>query len=243
MTHRIDTVDVQGSPMEIFVFEPQGAGPHPGIVLCQHIPVGHTGIENDTFTLKAAERYAENGYMVAAPFIFHWWPKEAEMQLKRDEFSDNRTVPDLDAAFGYLACLDNVDASRIGVVGHCWGGRVAWLGAGSNPDYKACAVFYGGRIKLALGAGTPPAIGLAPNIKCPVIGFFGNEDQNPSPEDVDDYEAALAAAGVEHVFHRYDGAGHAFQSFNNEERYHHEASEDAWDKVLAFFGEKLKFEM
>ncbi len=239
MTHRIDTVDVQGSPMEVFVFEPPGAGPHPGIVLCQHIPVGHTGIENDTFTLKAAERYAENGYVVAAPFIFHWWPKEAEMQLKRDEFRDDRTIPDLDAAFAYLAALENVDSGRIGVVGFCWGGRVSWLGAGSNPDYKACAVFYGGRIKLTMGEGTPPAIDLAPNIKCPVIGFFGNEDQNPSPEDVDDYEAALAAAGVEHVFHRYDGAGHAFQSFDNEERYRHEASEDAWDKVLAFFGEKL----
>jgi dienelactone hydrolase len=44
---------------------------------------------------------------------------------------------------------------------------------------------------------------------------------------------------VEHVFHRYDGAGHAFQSFNNPERYREEASEDAWNKALAFFAEKL----
>ncbi|HIC00136.1 TPA: dienelactone hydrolase family protein, partial [Candidatus Poribacteria bacterium] len=36
------------------------------------------------------------------------------------------------------------------------------------------------------------------------------------------------------------GAGHAFQSFNSEERYCHSASEDAWEKVLAFFEEKLK---
>ena len=57
---------------------------------------------------------------------------------------------------------------------------------------------------------------------------------------MDDYDAALTKAGVEHVFHRYDGAGHAFQSFNNPERYRHEASEDAWGKVLAFFEEKLK---
>ena len=237
--HRIETVTVNDSPMEIFLFEPEGPGPHPGLVLAQHIPVGHTGIENDTFTLKTAERFAQNGFVVAAPFIFHWWPKEAEMQLKRDEFRDDWTALDLNAAYGYLAQMETVDADRIGIAGHCWGGRVAWLGAGHLPGLKACAVFYGGRIKLTMGPDTPPAIDLAGNIKCPVIGFFGNEDQNPSPEDVNDYEAALAAAGVDHIFHRYDGAGHAFQSFNSEERYREEASEDAWEKVLAFMGEKL----
>jgi carboxymethylenebutenolidase len=132
-----------------------------------------------------------------------------------------------------------VDRARIGIIGHCWGGRVAWLGACHNPDYQACAIFYGGRIKLAMGPGTPPAIELAGNIACPVAGYFGNEDQNPSPEDVDAYDAALTAAGVSHVFHRYDEAGHAFQSFNNEERYRPEASEDAWTKVLAFLAESL----
>ena len=81
--HRIETVTVQDSPMEIFMFEPEGPGPHPGIVLAQHIPVGHTGVENDVVTLKTAERYAENGYVVAAPFIFHWWPKSAAMEVIR----------------------------------------------------------------------------------------------------------------------------------------------------------------
>ena len=240
MTQRIETIDVQGSPMEVFIFEPEGPGPHPGIVQCQHIPVGHTGIENDEFTLRTAERFAENGYVVVAPFIFHWWPKEAEMQLKRDEFRDDWTTLDLLAAYDLLAGLDNVNSDKIGIVGHCWGGRVCWLGAGTNPNYKACAVFYGGRIKVVMGEGTPPAIDLAPNIACPVIGLFGNDDENPSPADVDDYAAALEKAGVEHVFHRYDGANHAFQSFNSEERFHPEASEDAWGKVLAFFGDKLK---
>ena len=237
--HRIETVTVQDSPMEVFLFEPEGEGPHPGIVLAQHIPVGHTGIENDTFTLKAAERLAENGFAVAAPFIFHWWPKEAEMGLKRDEFRDDWTVLDLQASYDLLAAQANVDSNRIGSGGHCWGGRVSWLGACHNPEYKACAVFYGGRIKLPLGPGTPPAIDLAGNINCPVIGLFGNEDENPSPADVDDLAAALSAAGVPHTFHRYDGAGHAFQNFPSEEKYRHEASEDAWDKVLAFLNKTL----
>ena len=239
MTHRIETTEVNGSPMEVFLFEPEGPGPHPGLVLCQHIPVGHTGVENDEFTLKTAERFAENGYVVAAPFIFHWWPKSDEMGVKRDAFRDDWTTLDLNAAFKLLAAKDNVDANRIGIAGHCWGGRVAWLGACTNPNYKAAAIFYGGRIKLAMGEGTPPAIDLAANIPCPVMGFWGNDDTNPPPEDVDLLEAALQKAGKEVVFHRYDGAGHAFQSFNNEEKYHPEASEDAWNKVLAFLEEKL----
>ena len=87
-----------------------------------------------------------------------------------------------------------------------------------------------------MGENNPPAIDLAPNIKCPVIGFFGNEDQNPSPEDVNDYSRALTDGGVEHEFIRYDYAGHAFQSFNIEEKY----SEDAWTKVLDFFRKKFE---
>ena len=44
---------------------PKGPGPHPGIVLAQHIPVGHTGIENDEFTIVTAQRLCAAGYAVA----------------------------------------------------------------------------------------------------------------------------------------------------------------------------------
>ena len=54
--HTIQTVTVHDSDMEIFLFLPQGEGPHPGLILAQHIPIGHTGLENDEFTLKTAER-------------------------------------------------------------------------------------------------------------------------------------------------------------------------------------------
>lgn len=239
MAQRIDTITVNDSPMEVFMYTPDGDGPHPGIVLCQHIPVGHTGIENDTFTLRAAERYTEAGFAVAVPFIFHWWPKEEEMQVKRDEFRDDWTTLDLQATYDHIAALDNVDADRMAIIGHCWGGRVAWLGAGHNPNYKECAIFYGGRIKASMGRGTPPAIDLAKNFKCNVIGFFGNDDENPSPADVDGMSKALTDAGVEHVFHQYDGAGHAFQNFPSPEKYREEQSEDAWEKVIAYMQDKL----
>jgi carboxymethylenebutenolidase len=239
MAHRIESVDVKGSPMEVFVFEPRGKGPHPGMIVCQHIPIGHTGIENDRFTLSVCERYAENGYAVAAPFIFHWWPKSADIELKRKEFRDDWTIADLLAAYNLLAGAKSVNPRKVGIVGHCWGGRVSWVGAMSNPKLAACAIFYGGRVRLALGEGNPPAIERAGEIRCPVIGFFGSLDKGPSPEDVDVYDAALTKAGVEHTFHRYEGANHAFQDQFGD-RYHAEASEDAWKKALAFFAAKLK---
>ncbi len=178
--------------------------------------------------------------MCAIPFLFYRWPVDTPVETKRDEFRDDWTVTDLDATFGLLAGLDNVDVNRIGIVGHCWGGRVSWLGACHEPRYKACAVFYGGRVKLALADGGPAPISLAANIRCPVLGMFGNDDTGPSPEDVDDYAAALESAGVEHEFHRYDGAGHGFQDFHNPERYRETQSEDAWDKAIEFFGRHLR---
>ncbi len=240
MAYRIETVQVNGSAMEVFVFEPQGPGPHPGMILCCHFPLANTGLENDQFTLKTGERYAANGYTVVAPFVFHWWPKASDPDVKRKEFRDDWTIADLNATFDLIAGMKRVDANRIGIVGHCFGGRISWVGAMSNPRLAACAIFYGGRVRVAMGEGNPPAIDRARDIKCPVIGFFGDLDTTPSPEDVDAYDAALTTAGVEHVFHRYAGTQHAFQDEFSTERYHPQNAEDAWGKALAFFDAKLK---
>ena len=237
--YRVETVEVLGSAMPVLVFEPEGAGSYPGLIVAQHLPIAHTGLENDPFQVNVGERYAAAGYACAIPYLFHWWPSDADVEIKRAEFRDDWTVADLAAAFGLLSANPRVDAARIGILGHCWGGRVAWLGACHEPRYKACAVFYGGRIKLQFADGAPAPITLAGNIRCPVLGIFGNEDQGPSPQDVNDYEAALESNGVTHCFHRYDGAGHGFQDFNNTERYRKAQSEDAWQKALAFFGEHL----
>lgn len=236
----IATVDVQGSPMEVFLFTPEGDGPKPGIVLAQHIPVGHTGLENDEFTLTSARRFAQHGYVVAVPFIFHWWPKSESMDMKKAASRDDWMVLDMQAAFDVLLAQQSVDPNNIAMVGHCWGGRVAWLAACHIKEFKALAIFYGGNVKKGLGEGSVAPIELVGNISCPVIGFFGNDDTNPSPRDVDEYSAALSKAGIAHEFHQYDGAGHAFQNFPAPERYHEGASEDAWSKVISFLDERLK---
>jgi carboxymethylenebutenolidase len=72
-----------------------------------------------------------------------------------------------------------------------------------------------------------------------VLGIFGNEDQNPTPEDVDDLDEALTGASVPHEFHRYDGAGHGFQDFTNPDRYREAQTEDSWEKIERFLGRTL----
>lgn len=239
--HRQTTsLTVLDSDMETYLYTPERRGRLPGLILAQHIPVGHTGLENDAFTLRTAERFAAAGYKVAVPFLFHWWSKGAPLERKRAEARDDRMVEDMRATFELLSTDGAVASSRIGVVGHCWGGRVAWLAACHLPTLAACAVFYGGRIKLPMGPDAVPPIDLAGNIRCPLMGFFGNDDTNPTPADVDDYAEALTRAGVDFTFHRYDGAGHAFQNFPSPERYREDASEDAWTRVLEFFRQTLQ---
>ena len=237
--YRSESIDVNGQSMPLLIFEPDGAGPHPGLVIAQHLPVAHAGLEKDPFTLDLGERYAAAGFVCVIPFLFHWWPEEETMEVKRDAFRDDWTVADLESAFRLLAGLDDVIAARIGILGHCWGGRVAWLGACHNSEYRACAVFYGGRIKLSLADRRTSPVDLAGRIPCPVLGVFGNDDQGPSPQDVDDYETALQEADVPYKFHRYDGAGHGFQDFTNGERYRKEQSDDAWAKAIEFFNRHL----
>ena len=224
--YRSTTLTVNDSPMHT-------------LIIAQHLPVAHEGLEKDPFTIEVVERYAASGYVCAIPFIFHYWPPEENIAVKREEFRDDWTVDDIKATFDTLSGMDKVDADRTGILGHCWGGRVAWLSSCHIPQLKGCAVFYGGRVKVPHADNGPAPIALADRIQCPVLGIFGNDDQSPSPEDVNDYEQALVDADVLHEFHRYDGAGHGFQDHTNADRYRQEQAEDAWSKAVAFFARQL----
>lgn len=235
-THSIDvSVGGRTSAMPVLVFRPEGKGPHPTMIIMQHLPVAHAGLEKDPFQIETGKRYANSGFTVVMPFMFHWWPSEEPMDKKREEFRDDWTVADLKATWAWMQKQSTIDDKRVGIVGHCWGGRMAWLAACHLPHLKACGVFYGGRVKAQFVCQSPAPVTLAENIKCPVIGIFGNDDQNPSPADVNDYQAALRKAGVDNSFHRYDGAGHGFQDFTNDEKFRQTQSEDAWGKATAFF--------
>ena len=103
----------------------------------------------------------------------------------------------------------------------CWGGNVV-------VDDKSL-----------LNAKRPVApIDLTESLNCPLLGLFGNEDQNPTADQVNRTEAVLKRLGKNYEFHRYDGAGHAF--FNvMREAYRPEQAMDGWNKVFAFLHKNL----
>lgn len=221
------TITVGASPMRIFIAAPAGAGPHAAIVLAHH----RDGV--DDFTRKTATRLAENGFLAAAPNLYHRRPEGEDPGQSRNHIDDVETIADLDAAVAYLARQPNVRADSIGIIGHCMGGRTAFLGAATNAAFKCAGIFYGGGILAPRKDTFPAPITRAKDITCPVAGFFGREDKNPSPADVERISAELTRHGVKHDFRTYDGAGHAFQNFNAAS-YRAEQSEDAWRRLIPF---------
>ena len=230
---RYDTVDVNGSPMRVCIAAPAGAGPHPLVVLMCHIG----GL--DAFTEDRVDRLAAAGFVAAAPDIFHYHDWIDAREERRASLRDTRILDDIRAAIAHAKAVEAVDASRIGIIGHCMGGRTAMLGAGNIPEIGPLAIYYGGRTMLSWGEGLPTPFERIGDIRGPVIGFFGLDDEEPSPADVDRIEAEFARHGVPCEFHRYAGAGHAFQNFLSPERFRDGPARDAWEKTLAFLERSL----
>jgi carboxymethylenebutenolidase len=68
--------------------------------------------------------------------------------------------------------------------------------------------------------------------------LFGNDDMNPTPEQVDQHEAELKKHGKQYEFHRYDGAGHGFFYYHSS-GYRQAQAVDGWQKVFAFLERNL----
>jgi carboxymethylenebutenolidase len=226
-----ETLMVNGHPMEIQVAVPEGKGPFPVLLLMYH----RGGY--DKFTQNRIETLTTEGFLTVAPDIFYTAPKDAKD--RKDFITDAGTVAAIKAANAYAEKHPQAAKGKIAIIGHCMGGRVCLLGASNLPNMKAAAVFYGGGVFVPWGQGPAPAEGLG-NIRCPVIGFFGNQDTNPSPEDVNKIDAILTEHNVPHIFHRYAEVGHGFQqSAWRGEPTAQAASEDAWSKMKAFVTAKM----
>ena len=81
-------------------------------------------------------------------------------------------------------------------------------------------------------------IDLTDGLQAPLLGIFGNDDQNPPPDQVNQHEEELKKHGKTYEFHRYDGAGHGFWYYDRP-AYRQEQAMDAWNKTFAFFGKHL----
>jgi len=226
-------IRVQDSAMDVYVDGPARSKPGPAIILMYH----RGGI--DEFTKHVVGRLVSAGYVVAAPEISHRCPQEIPIADRKALLKDAEVVADIQATLDYLRSRPDVAPDQIAIMGHCMGGRVALLAAGSLPDFRGAIAYYGGSVEKSWGNEGPTPMELLRNIPCPVIGFYGNKDVHPSPEIVDQIDAELTKHGIAHEFHRYPDAGHGFQNPARKTPEERHAAEDSWNKTFAFLRKVL----
>jgi len=228
-----ESIKVAGDDMRLYVSVPSGTGPFPAVVVIQH----QGGV--DAFVEEMTERIASAGYVGVAPDLYHRDAPDCQddAPTRRARLRDVPVMADVNATVDFLRGHHHVDGERIGIVGFCMGGRVAYLMAAANPHFKAAVAYYGGNIMAPWGEGPAP-IDRTAEIHCPVLGLFGEDDANPSPADMRRLDAELSKHAKVHEFHSYPGAGHAFMNSRGE-RYQAEADRDSWPKTLAFFAKHL----
>ena len=227
-----EKLQVAGNDMDMYASVPSGSGPFSAIVVSQH------GGGVDQFIQTICDRFAEAGYAAVAPNLYHRVPDEVLNGDPRprpwDVLSDPDIVADVNATVDFLRNHPAINGDKIGITGFCMGGRVAWLGAASNPHISALAPYYGGNIMVTWGAGEVPPFELAGNINCPILFHFGEVDENPSQDDMRKFDDELTRLGKAHQFYTYPGADHAFMDFTGP-RHHQEAADASWPRTLEFF--------
>ncbi|MEX1020338.1 MAG: dienelactone hydrolase family protein [Litorilinea sp.] len=150
-----------------------------------------------------ADALAEEGYIVVAPDTYRgavtgWLPRAIYLSATTPT---ERVNADLDSVFAWLAAQPGVDATRIMVMGFCYGGGKALRYSLHNDHLAATGVFYGSLIA------DPAQLAALPG---PVLGIFGAEDQSPTPAQVAEFEMGLEAAQIPHQITVYPEVGHAF---------------------------------
>ena len=230
-----------GDLIHTYFSRPLGKGPFPGIVLVHHMPGW------DELYRELARRFTQHGYVAICPNLYnrfgHGTPEEIAARVREQGgVPDDSVVGDCEAAMHYLKSLPNSNG-KVGIIGGCSGGRHAFLVACRVSGFNAVVDCWGGRVVMSqeeLTAQTPVApIDYTTDLSCPLLGLFGNDDQNPSPEKVNQLEAELNKCGKDYEFHRYDGAGHAFWS-HDRLAYRSEQAMDAWQKTFTFFSRHLQ---
>jgi carboxymethylenebutenolidase len=229
-----------GDQIRAFLVRPTTPGPHPGVVLIHHAPGWDDWYKEATF------RFARRGYAAICPNLYerlgHGTVEDVQVLVRSaGGVPDAQVVADVVASAKYLKAQPDA-SGKVGLIGTCSGGRHTYLTVCQSTEFAAAADLWGGGVVMKpedLNANRPVApIDVTPNLPCPLLGIFGNDDRSPSPEQVDQHEAALKAHGKQYEFHRYDGAGHGFFYYDRP-AYRQEQAVDAWGKVWAFFEKHL----
>jgi carboxymethylenebutenolidase len=238
-----ETVTMAGANDDIinaYFARPLGSGPFPGMVVVHHMPGW------DEWYREAARRFAHHGYAAISPNLYfragNGTPEDVAAKVRgMGGVPDGQAVGDMAGAMTFLRSLPYV-SGKIGIFGTCSGGRHAYLAACRVRGFDAVVDCWGGRVVMAEDQLTPnnPAapIDYTPDLPCPVLGLFGEDDTSPSPEQVAVHEEALKTHGKAYEFHMYPGAGHGFFYYHRP-NYRQEQAVDGWAKIWVFLEKHL----
>ena len=240
MAETVMMAGANGDWINAFFARPLGAGPFPAMVLAHHMPGW------DEWYREATLKFALHGHITITPNLYfragHGTPDDVAAKVRGEGgISDDQAIGDLAGAMQYVRALPYSNG-RVGTFGTCSGGRHAYLAACRAPGFEAIVDCWGGRVVMApdqLNPKTPVSpLEYTRDLSCPILGIFGNEDKNPTPEQVDQHEAELKKHGKNYEFHRYDGAGHGF-FYYHVPAYRQAQAVDGWEKVFAFLEKYL----
>lgn len=214
-----------GSELHGYLALPSDAGgsnEYPAIIMVHE----WWGLNRDIQLL--ADALAANGFIVLAPDLLRSSLAKrvpgALAQMRRIPQAQMRA--DLDAAFAYLSSHEAVDPERIASTGFCFGGTQSMYLGTRNPNLAAVVTYYGsGPIQ------DPEALGVMDQNE-PVLGVFGEEDNQIPVEEVEGFRAALETRGIEHTVEIYPGVGHAFIDAENYDQ--GGTPQEAWDQMVRF---------
>lgn len=224
----------------IYEARPSAPGKYPVVIVIPEIFGMHEHIKDVT------RRFAKEGFLAITfePYardggVLHLSDMAAVMKVA-NSVPDARAMADLDAIVAYAKKHPAAKADRTGVTGFCRGGMYTLLFAAHNPDVRAAVAWYG-QIKPAKTTGirTVGPIDVAPQIKAPVLGLYGEADLGIPVADVKEMETALKTAGKTAEFVVYPGAPHAFYA-DYRPSYREEAAKDAWRRCVAWLNKYLK---
>jgi len=230
-----------GDDINAYFARPLGPGPHPAIVVIHHMPGW------DLWYREVTHKFAHHGYLALSPNLYyrdgHGTPEDVAAKVRAGGgVADNQVVGDV---AGALRVLRNHPTSngKVAVFGTCSGARHAYLSACQLPGFAGIIDCWGGRIVMneqELSVKQPVApVDYTATLSCPVLGIFGDEDFNPTPDHVNALEAALKAHGKSYEFHRYPEAGHGFFYYDRP-AYRQAQAMDGWQKIFAFLDRTVR---
>ena len=217
--------EANGATAQGYLAEPERVGP--GVVVLQE----WWGL--DDHIRSVCDRFAAEGYVALAPDLFHGETTEQpdEAQQKMMAMKMEEAEKEMRGAVDYVAAHPKCTGD-VGTVGFSLGGGLSIWTATVNDKVGAAVSFY-----YVMPHGKPDFSKLAGK---PVLGHFGEDDDFIPPEDAKALHQEMNQAGVEAIFHFYEGAGHAFFADHNRlGTYHPEHAETSWDRTLEFLRRHL----